>query len=124
MKKTINTIIGKKIRNRRIAIGMSQDSLAKQIGITFQQIQKYEVGTNSLSVYRLYELCKPLKITPSYFLETNDLDIKLADFLVSDKDESSVSERELLEIIKSLQRIKDPSIRKRISNLIRSIADS
>ena len=61
--------IGQQLRLRRKVLGMSQSDLAKRVGVTFQQIQKYELGSNSVSARRLYEFAALLHIPPVYFFE-------------------------------------------------------
>jgi transcriptional regulator with XRE-family HTH domain len=61
--------IGEKIKRCRLAAHMSQMTLAEKMGISYQQLQKYEKGTNNISVYRLGQICELLKVPPSAFLE-------------------------------------------------------
>lgn len=60
---------GARLRLRRLQVGMNQESLAKAIGVTFQQVQKYERGANRLSASRLYACAKTLGVPPGYFFE-------------------------------------------------------
>lgn len=60
--------VGKMIKKRRGLVGVSQEALADQIGITFQQVQKYERGSNRVSASRLCEISRVLKTNPQYFL--------------------------------------------------------
>lgn len=62
--------LGALLRQRRIELGWSQMALGKKIDLTFQQVQKYENGTNQLSVARLLQLCEVLRVPVGYFLET------------------------------------------------------
>lgn len=62
--------IGQRLRLRRKMMGMSQAALGKHMGVTFQQIQKYERGSNSVSARRLHEFAGVLQVTPMYFYET------------------------------------------------------
>lgn len=61
--------IGTRLRLRRKMAGLSQDGLGKQIGVTFQQIQKYERGSNSINAHRLYDVAKALGVVPAFFYE-------------------------------------------------------
>jgi transcriptional regulator with XRE-family HTH domain len=61
---TVDTEVGRRVRMLRIERGLSQDSMGEHIGVSFQQIQKYEKGTNRLSVGRLSAVAKLLKTTP------------------------------------------------------------
>ncbi|MDI1227250.1 MAG: helix-turn-helix transcriptional regulator [bacterium] len=65
----VDVHVGHKVKNRRLTLGMSQDELAKSCGITFQQVQKYERGTNRISVSRLTEIAAALKTQLEYFTE-------------------------------------------------------
>ena len=65
----IDQKIGEKMRIRRSMLGLTQDELAKKMGITFQQVQKYEVGRNKISSSRLWDLSRILQVPMSYFFE-------------------------------------------------------
>ncbi len=69
MAKDYKKDVGEAIRKYRLSAGMSQMALAEKIGISYQQLQKYEKGTNSISLYRLKQICESLKIPVSYILE-------------------------------------------------------
>lgn len=62
-------VIAKRIRARRLQMSMSQEELGDRLGLTFQQVQKYEKGTNRVSAGRLVEIAKILKTTPDWFLK-------------------------------------------------------
>ncbi len=65
----IDQSVGNRLKIRRNIIGLSQDSLAQKIGVSFQQVQKYERGTNRISASRLYEISQVLKVPVSFFFE-------------------------------------------------------
>lgn len=65
----IDLHIGEKIKSRRHTLGMSQKDLGKKIGVTFQQIQKYEKGTNKIVASKLFALAKQMEVQISYFFE-------------------------------------------------------
>lgn len=65
----VDAIVGKRIRARRVEVRMTQETLGKVLGVTFQQVQKYEFGTNRVSAGRLYEIGTVLKVPVSYFYE-------------------------------------------------------
>ena len=65
----VDVHVGQRLRQRRVAVGLTQDRLAKSVGITFQQVQKYERGTNRIVASRLYELAKVLQVSVEYFFE-------------------------------------------------------
>jgi transcriptional regulator with XRE-family HTH domain len=65
----VDAYISARIRERRLEINMTQDDLGKALGISFQQIQKYEKGVNRVSASRLYEICKILNVSMSSMFE-------------------------------------------------------
>ena len=69
MEESFNCACGKKIRSRRLTLGLTQSNLAESVGVTFQQIQKYEKGTNGVSSNRLMQLSQFLKVPIIYFFE-------------------------------------------------------
>lgn len=72
--KAIDVAVGAQVRLRRILLGLSQEAVSKVIGLTFQQLQKYEHGTNRISGSRLYQLSLILHVPVSYFFETVDIE--------------------------------------------------
>jgi len=69
MEDNFNTHLGNKLKLRRLALGLTQTKVAKAINVTFQQIQKYEKGTNGVSSIRLLQLANYLKVAVNYFFE-------------------------------------------------------
>ena len=69
MEETFNQHLGNKLKLRRLALGLTQTKVAKAINVTFQQIQKYEKGTNGVSSIRLLQLSNYLKVPITYFFE-------------------------------------------------------
>ena len=69
MEDNFNTHLGNKLKLRRLALGLTQTKVAKAINVTFQQIQKYEKGTNGVSSVRLLQLANYLKVPVNYFYE-------------------------------------------------------
>ena len=67
MEESFNCACGKKIRSRRLTLGLTQSKLAESVGVTFQQIQKYEKGTNGVSAERLGQIATALKVNVLYF---------------------------------------------------------
>ena len=65
----VDVYVGKRVRHRRWLVGMTQQQLAEQVGIKFQQIQKYETGANRVSASRLWDISDVLKVPVSYFFE-------------------------------------------------------
>ncbi len=125
--------VGKRLRLRRNIAGLSQEAVAKAVGITFQQIQKYERGVNRMSASRLFEFAQVLQVPIPYFFEGLDPSAALQDsesgemtYTLAEPsaafEHEEISKRETLEMMRNYYRI-PPQVRKRISDLIRSVAD-
>ena len=114
---TMTHHVGKRLRLRRLTLGLSQHELAAAIGIAAQQIQKYETGTNVLNVERLQQCGDALRVPIGYFFDGVE-----AAPPKRGKQTASASDREGLEVVKSFKRIKDPALRKRLADLLRLIA--
>ena len=125
----IDVHVGQKLRARRILLGMSQDELAKNIGITFQQIQKYERGANRMGASRLYEIAKTLNSTVSYFFEGVE-PTKRAPIGFSEKDQALfeaddvMTRRETLDLVRAYYKIQDPKLRHQIMEMAKAMAKS
>jgi transcriptional regulator with XRE-family HTH domain len=66
---TVDVYVGARLRRRRMILGMSQSEMGKLLGVTFQQIQKYENGSNRIGAHRLRLIARVLEVSPSYFFE-------------------------------------------------------
>src|SRR3954469_21053874 len=71
-KQDIDSHVGKKLRLRRTMMGLSQEAIAKAVGITFQQVQKYEKGSNAMNASRLFEFAQFMHVPVAYFFEGLD----------------------------------------------------
>ena len=124
---TIDKYVGLKLKMRRSFLGISQHKLGEITGVTFQQIQKYEKGTNRIGSSRLYEFSKILMVSINYFFDgfedsssvTSILNDNEASIIESN---SNVDEKEILALVKYFTRIKDKNTRKSVLNLARSLA--
>lgn len=125
----IDVHVGGRIRLRRMMNGLSQERLGEQMGLTFQQIQKYEKGANRVGASRLFQLAQVLEVPVSYFFE--DLETgggsgnapgfaegRSQDFVLE-----FLNTREGLELNRSFVKIQDPEVRRRIIDLVRSLVD-
>ncbi|APR98316.1 helix-turn-helix domain-containing protein [Wolbachia endosymbiont of Folsomia candida] len=130
----INLEIGKKIRELRLTLGMTQSDLGKLVGITFQQIQKYEKGINSVLVGRLYDLAIALRTTPEYFFSnisnpTSDSLYSGSSALHEDKgnfeynhSKDDAESKEILGLVREYQKIKNKKSRNAVYSLIKSLS--
>ena len=122
--------VGQRLRVRRSLLGLSQEKLAESIGLTFQQIQKYERGTNRVSAGRLFELSKVLDVPVSYFFEQygqssqgSSGNLGLADNDQEEfKQEDVMSSKETLELVRVYYSVEDPEARKDIIKFIKSMS--
>lgn len=130
----IDIHVGGRVRLRRTLLGLSQEKLGEMIGLTFQQVQKYERGTNRIGASRLYDLSRVLDVPIQFFYddmdsETAEQSPRLRAGLEDSQPEAfskddPMSRRETLELIRAYYRIKDPTVRERIFDLCRAMAHS
>jgi transcriptional regulator with XRE-family HTH domain len=118
----VDVHVGSRVRLRRAALGLSQDQLGSAIGISFQQVQKYERGANRIGASRLYQMSKALQMPISYFFEGFG-DEGLAEDGDSAYQTDPVLKRESLEVMRAYHQIKDPKQRKKILKLIQALAE-
>lgn len=122
----VDVHVGKRLRLRRTMLGMSQDSIGKGIGVTFQQIQKYERGVNQIGPSKLLELAKILGVNVSYFFDDMLDSSKLASLKGFAEEEAEfekekLDNKETLALIRAYYKIHDPTIRKKVLSLIKAM---
>jgi transcriptional regulator with XRE-family HTH domain len=121
----IDIHVGKRLRLRRTVMGMSQEQLAESLGITFQQVQKYEKGINRIGSSRLFDISKSLNVPVGFFFEeygeSNPV-FGLAENS-SEYEAEDVRSRETMALVKAYYQISDPKVRKKALELIKSLAD-
>lgn len=125
----IDQHVGRQLRTRRILLEMTQDTLATSVGLTFQQIQKYEKGTNRIGASRLQEIAKCLNVPPSYFFEGSpDAGVHeqpgFEDGAARHYVPDALSTAEGLQLNRAFRKIQDPKVRRRIVDLVVQIAES
>lgn len=126
-KRDIDAHIGGRLRQRRTMMGLSQEAVARAVGITFQQVQKYEKGMNAMNARRLYEFAAFMNVPVAYFFDGLEQSAKMAGFAEEKGemfDHQGVSDRESLEMMKAFKRIKEQVIRKRVADLVRAVAEN
>jgi transcriptional regulator with XRE-family HTH domain len=122
--------VGSRVRLRRMLLGMSQEKLGEHLGLTFQQVQKYEKGVNRIGASRLFDLAKVLGVPVQFFYDEAPSGAQSAGAVLhgfaEQPDESYVVEflgsREGLELNKAFARISDPKVRRSIVELVRALA--
>jgi transcriptional regulator with XRE-family HTH domain len=128
MKKSTGSIdkeIGSRVRMRRISIGMSQEKLGDMLGLTFQQVQKYEKGMNRISVGRLVEIAKILGVDIHFFfngIKTTQSDSGFGEEEAPPYMSEVMSTPEGLQLIRTFTSIKSPKVRKSIVQLVAALA--
>ncbi|MEO1250121.1 MAG: helix-turn-helix transcriptional regulator [Pseudomonadota bacterium] len=122
----VDTHVGGRIKLRRNILGMSQEKLGKAIGLTFQQVQKYEKGTNRVGASRLFELSQVLGVPVSYFFEGAPSEMESAEKTVAPEfaESDPMARRETIDLIRAYYSIENPAIRRRFLELVRSMASS
>ena len=101
MEETFNAHLGRKLRMRRLSLGLTQTKVANAINVTFQQIQKYEKGTNGVSSSRLIQLSNFLKVPITYFFED------FSDNTSTEKNESDNSDLNYSFLIKTFSKLNE-----------------
>ncbi len=127
----IDVHVGGRMRLRRTLLGLSQEKLGEAIGLTFQQVQKYERGTNRVGASRLFDLSRVLDVPVSYFFDDMSskvakqsprLAIGLAEAPAQSYQPDPMAKRETLELVRSYYKIGSPSVRKRVFELTKALA--
>ncbi len=119
---TVDVQVGKRLRQRRMLLGLSQEKLAVSVGLTFQQIQKYERGANRIGAGRLYDLSRQLDVPIGYFFEGLGIDGPPqagGSALVKSPPQHR---RENADLIRAYYRIQDPRMRACMLELCRAMA--
>ena len=125
--------IGNRIATLRVAQGLSQTDLGQAIGVSFQQVQKYERGVNRIGASRLFDLGRVLDVPIGFFFDdmpdsmsgvTSGIRSRLAGFAESQEgfEDDTMHRRETLELVRAYYRIGEPGVRKRVFDLIKSLA--
>lgn len=124
----IDAHVGQRVRLRRMLIDMSQEKLGDMLGLTFQQVQKYEKGVNRIGAGRLFEIAKILGVKVDYLYE--GIEEKLAGPARGFAEEGArppvlefVSSSEGMQLSLAFMRIKDTKLRKKVIDLVKGIAD-
>jgi transcriptional regulator with XRE-family HTH domain len=130
IKKTPNPVdkhVGSRVRMRRVLIGMSQEKLGEALGITFQQIQKYEKGTNRIGASRMQQIATVMGVPVSYFFDDAPGSEPQGDGFSEPRGSDYVVDflttTEGLQLNKSFVRISDAKVRRKIVDLVATLAD-
>jgi transcriptional regulator with XRE-family HTH domain len=127
--------VGARIRLRRTLMGMSQERLGDALGLTFQQVQKYERGVNRVGASRLFDLSRVLDVPISFFYDNMPEPLNpggsaapaaravtgFAEQQAGFGTDDTLNKRETLELVRAYYRITDPAVRKRVFDLMKSM---
>ena len=121
--------VGARVRLRRTLLGMSQEKLGKALGLTFQQVQKYERGANRIGSSRLFQLSRILDVPVSFFFdEMLPETTRKAEGMAEDNNQvfevDKLSRRETLELVRAYYKITDPTVRKKIFEMVKAVGGS
>jgi transcriptional regulator with XRE-family HTH domain len=123
----IDVYVGVRLRMRRTLLGMSQSKLGELLGVTFQQIQKYEKGANRISASRLQHTALVLEVSPGYFFEGAPAQAGEPGFAESSPQSYVVdflASTDGLQLNRAFLRVRDPKVRRRIVDLVVSLASA
>ena len=121
--------VGSRVRLRRMLLGMSQERLGESMGLTFQQVQKYEKGVNRIGASRLFQISKILDVPVQFFFEeAPQTDGRATPGMAEADSEAFILEflnsREGLELNRAFVKISDPKVRKSVVDLVRALSAS
>jgi len=121
--------VGSRVRLRRMLLGMSQERLGESMGLTFQQVQKYEKGVNRIGASRLFQISKILDVPVQFFFEeAPHTDGRVTPGMAEGDSEAFILEflnsREGLELNRAFVKISDPKVRKSVVDLVRALSAS
>jgi transcriptional regulator with XRE-family HTH domain len=128
---SVDAHVGSRVRLRRMLIGMSQEKLGELLGLTFQQVQKYEKGANRIGASRLFDISTILGVPVSYFfddLPNTDAAVRKTPGVAAATDVDAgpymmefVSSAEGFQLVRAFTKITDPRVRKRMLELVKSL---
>ncbi len=128
----VDVHVGTRVRLRRTLLGMTQTGLGQAIGLTFQQVQKYERGVNRIGSSRLYDLARVLDVPVNFFFDEMPKDVASKSTAASSGppegaeafDPDIVSKRETLELVRAYYKIENAQVRKRLFDLVKVLGKS
>ena len=133
----VDVPVGVRVRQRRTLLGMSQEKLGSAVGLTFQQIQKYERGANRIGASRLYEFSKVLDVPVSYFFEDMPTNVMIGRYgggrgrrglgeaaSPFEDEKDPMIKRETLELVRAYYKITDGRVRKRLFETVKAVGSA
>ena len=126
----VDVHVGARLRRRRTLLGMNQTNLGDALGVSFQQVQKYENGANRISASRLFDLSQILDVSIEYFFDDMPADIAASSLAAQKRGKAKklpsyepdpMAKRETLELVRAYYKIGEPQIRKRLYELTKAL---
>jgi transcriptional regulator with XRE-family HTH domain len=122
----IDQHVGSRVKMRRVLVGLSQEKLGDALGITFQQIQKYEKGTNRIGASRLQQAAKVLGVSVNFFFEGGPTQMAMPAGFADQAEDTYVADfattSEGSQLITAFLKIKEPKLRKKVLDLVIAMA--
>jgi len=126
----VDVHVGGRVRLRRTLLGMSQEKLGEAIGLTFQQVQKYERGANRVGASRLFDLSRVLDVPVGFFFDEMPADVAASSPAqrpgvaqpLPEQALDPMVKRETLELVRAYYKIDEPSVRKRLFEMTKALA--
>ena len=125
----IDVHVGSRLKLRRMILGLSQESLGKALGLTFQQIQKYEKGVNRIGASRIFEMSQLLEVPVQFFYDDLAKSGMGGAYAFAEPDPHDevmnlFNSAEGVQLCRYFAAIKDPEVKKRVLDLVKSIAEN
>ncbi len=128
----VDVHVGARVRMRRTLLGMTQTELGEAIGLTFQQVQKYERGTNRVSSSRLFDLARVLDVPVEFFFDEMPAAVAASSLVQGGRkakeppsyERDPMAKRETLELVRAYYKILNPQVRKRLFEVVKAIGIS
>ncbi len=123
----VDVHVGSRLKLRRNLMGITQGKLGEAVGLTFQQIQKYERGANRMGSSRLYQFAEFLDVPISFFFDDmpGGVETRVVNgYIPSEEPDDVMARDETLELVRMYYAAKTPEVRKRLSELVKALARS
>lgn len=124
----IDKLVSHKLKMRRMMLGLTQEEVGQAIDVSIQQIQKYEKARNRIASGKLFTLAKFLKVPIDYFFENSNDNTQIINNIFTEEseeyntnEEGAISEKEIIQLIKSFSEVKNAQTRKKIIELIKAM---
>lgn len=121
---SVDSHVGSRVRLRRLELGLSQEKLADQLGITFQQVQKYERGTNRIGASRLHQIAVVLEVPITYFFEGATAPVSADKEAQVSPLSQALSDPATVRLVRAFASINDSQLRQKAVGIIEAIAET